>query len=106
MKLNLFGYTISIKQELENEDIPQELKDAISIIKKYGTKSISTQKQQLAAKKATQLRVNKAKKKIENAVNILRMENQKITQSKVAKISGCSINTVRKYKTFIEQQSL
>lgn len=44
MKLNLFGYTISIKQELENEDIPQELKDAISIIKKYGTKSISTQK--------------------------------------------------------------
>jgi len=106
MRLNLFGYTISIQQNLENENIPQDLKDAINTIKKYGKKSTSTNKQKRAAQKATQLRVEQAKKKIENAINILRLENQTITQAKVAEVSGCSINTVRKYKEFIYKQSI
>ena len=51
----------------------------------------------LAAKKATESRVAKVKKKIENAVNMLRLENKKITPYSIASYSGVSFNTVKKY---------
>ncbi len=63
-------------------------------------------KKQKAASNATKLRVKKAKEKIENAINILRMENKKITEYAVAKVSGCSINTVKKYRDFINGQQI
>ncbi len=63
-------------------------------------------KKQKAATNATKLRVKKAKEKIENAVNILRMENKKISEYAVAKVSGCSINTVKKYRDFINGQQV
>ena len=46
---------------------------------------------------ATAARTAKAKKKIENAVNLLRMEGKAITPYSVAKKAGVSYNTARKY---------
>jgi len=52
-----------------------------------------------ATAKATAKRTAEAKEKIQNAINILRMENKKITKYAVAKVSGVSYITVSKYWT-------
>ena len=51
----------------------------------------------LSAKKATEARTAKAKEKIQNAINILRMENKKITHYSIAKVAEVSYLTVKKY---------
>ena len=65
-------------------------------------KGISS-KQKDAAIKATKVRVSKAKNKIENAINMLRLRNIEITTYTVSKESGCSFNTCKKYKEFWEK---
>ena len=54
-------------------------------------------KKHVAAEKATEARTAEAKKKIQNAINILRMENKKITYYSIAKVAGVSYSTVKKY---------
>jgi len=50
-----------------------------------------------ATQKATEARTKRAKKKIDNAINILRMENKPITHYSISKIAEVSYNTVKKY---------
>ena len=57
-----------------------------------------------AAEKATEARTAKAKEKIQNAINILRMENKKITYYSVAKTAGVSYSTVKKYISLDEMK--
>ena len=105
MRIELFGYTISINKDLmEDESIPDELKQAIEVIEKYGLKAKSTEKQQKSAQNATKIRSENARAKIENAINLLRIESKPINCNSVAVVSGCSINTVRKYKHRIDNQ--
>ena len=105
MKIDVFGYTISINKALiEDENTPADLKKAIEIIEHYGLKTKSTEKQKKSAERATKARSDKAREKIENAINILRIENKDINCNSVAVVSGCSINTVRKYKDTIDNQ--
>ena len=49
-----------------------------------------------AADKATESRTKAAKEKIQNAINILRMENKKITHHSIAQTCGVSFTTVKK----------
>lgn len=50
-----------------------------------------------ATKKATETRVNKAKEKIQNAINLLQFENKPITHYSIAKTADVSYNTVKKH---------
>jgi len=50
-----------------------------------------------ATKKAIEIKQQKAKNKIINAINLMNLENKKINFNSVAKVSGCSYNTVKKY---------
>lgn len=54
-------------------------------------------KKVVASSKATEARTKAAKEKIQNAINILRMENKKITHYSIAQTSGVSFTTVKKY---------
>lgn len=54
-------------------------------------------KKQSSIKEATKKRERIAKDKIINAINLLRIENKNITAYAIAKKSGCSYNTVKKY---------
>ena len=54
-------------------------------------------KKQDAMKSATIARERATKEKIINAMNLLRMENKPLTAYQVAKESGCSYNTAKKY---------
>ena len=77
IKFTLFNYTITIIKTVELE------------LSKKTTK-------------ATGVRVEKAKQKIIDAVKDLQEENKNITQYAVAKKSGVSINTIRKYKKLLK----
>lgn len=59
-------------------------------------------KKKKAMKRATDERIKKAKSKIENSINILRMENRPITIYSVSKESGVSYNTASKYSELIK----
>jgi hypothetical protein len=69
---------------------------------KYG-ESITPSKRN-ATKEARAANTQKAKKKIENAINLLRIEGANISEYSDSKKSGCSINTVKKYREFINMQ--
>ena len=58
-----------------------------------------TVKKTEAAKKATEARTAAAKEKIENAINLLRIENKKVNYNTIAKTAGVSYITVKKYIT-------
>ena len=106
MKINVFGYTISINKSLiEDENTPEDLRKAIEVIEHYGLKAKSTDKQKKSAERATRVRSDRAREKITNAINILRMEKKPINCNSVSIASGCSINTVRKYKDMIDIQT-
>lgn len=63
-------------------------------------------KKSLAADKATEARSNKAKAKIDNAINILRMENKEITHYSISKTGNVSYNTVKKYISLDDMKAL
>ena len=58
--------------------------------------SVSEKKQQ-ATQNATKVRSDKAKDKINNAINLLQFENKPITHYSIAQTSGVSFNTVKKH---------
>lgn len=60
-------------------------------------KSKDKSKKIQSIQEATKERERVAKEKILNAINLLRIEDKKITAYAIAKESGCSYNTVKKY---------
>jgi len=98
MKLELFGYIITIKKKaLEDTELPTDLQEALKILQKYAYKPHTSPKKTEAAHRATQVRQERVKRKIENAVNLLRLEGKKITPYAVSKVAGVSYNTAKKY---------
>jgi tagatose-1,6-bisphosphate aldolase len=57
----------------------------------------STDKVKSATEIATKKRSDNAKEKIQNAINLLKMENKKITYYSISKYANVSYNTVKKY---------
>lgn len=82
-----------IKLQLNNGTETNKLREKIEKPKeiKYSKKKIQ------ATKKATNERIKKVKEKIQNAINILRMEQKKITHYSVAQMAEVSFLTVKKY---------
>jgi len=60
---------------------------------KYSPKKIK------AAATATEARIEKVKEKINNAINILKLEGKKLNFHNIAKTAGVAYLTVRKYLT-------
>jgi len=74
------------QQELNlSEKIRQQWKKPITMSKRNATK------------KAIEVKKQNAKDKIVKAINLMNLENKKININSVAKVSGCSYNTVKKY---------
>ena len=102
MTFEVFGITVTISKK---ESMPDEVERALETLKKYGVEKVSSKKQLEAQKRAREQNSRNAREKIENAVNLLRMQNKAINMRTVSLESGCSINTVRKYREFIEKQN-
>jgi len=101
MRFEVFGYVIDIEKKALNEKdggkMPNDLRWALEIIKKYGVKAPVSEKKRESAKRAAELKARTAKEKVTNAVNLLRLQGEEITPYKVAKTAEVSYNTAKKY---------
>ncbi len=98
MKFQIGNYTITIeKRALEDNELPQEVQEALQTLAKYGYTPPPSQKKRESAKRAREALQAKTKEKIQNAINLLKMEGKEITPYRVAKEAGVSYNTARKY---------
>ena len=87
---------ISNEIKAMNERELKEIDNLITELEKEQQQA-KTEKRKKAAAKATETRQKKAKEKIQNAINLLRMKNEEITPYKIAKIAKVSYNTAKKY---------
>jgi len=85
---------INIADEKDIEFL-NEIKEKVNNPKKI-KRSVN---KMIACDKATEARTKKAKEKIQNAINLIRMQNKKITYYAIAKESGVAYQTVKKYIT-------
>jgi hypothetical protein len=85
-----------LKQIFDDDSLEQLELIARRIRDEY-TKPISSSKRN-ATLKATDTRVKRAREKITNTVNLMRLEGKKINTNTVANASGVAYNTVKKYR--------
>ena len=98
MKFKIGNYTITIeKQALEDTGLPQEVQEALQVLARYGYTPPPSPKKQESAKRAREALQAKTKEKIQNAINLLKLEGKEITAYRVAKEAGVSYNTAKKY---------
>ncbi len=101
MEFEVFGYKISIEKKAlkdkEAGEMPNDLRWALEIIEKYSAKIPPSPKKVESAKRASKIKADKAREKVINAVNLLRLQGEEITPYKVAKTAGISYNTAKKY---------
>ena len=106
MRFEVFGYVIDIEKKAlkEKEEMPKDLQWALEIIEKYGAKLPVSEKKKESAKRASKIKTDRAKEKIQNAINLLRLQGDEITAYKVAKTAKVSYNTAKKYLGIISQK--
>jgi len=63
-----------------------------------------TKTKRTATKKASEAKIKRVKEKINNAIQVLKFMNKKITIYQIAKEGGISFNTAKKYKDYINSK--
>ena len=115
MRVKVFGVEMTVPNKLLdkldsmdvdklNED-ERELYFAVSKLITKGKVIISDEERNRRknAKKATTAKVNKTIEKIQNAINLLKLQGEEINPYKIAKTAKISYNTARKYfKSYFE----
>jgi len=86
-----------LKNLLKDEDL-KNFNEIFDLISKFELSS-KTEKKSKAAEKATEARIEKVKEKINNAINLLKLENKKLNFHNIAKTANVAYLTVRKYLT-------
>ena len=76
----------------ENEPIREALENLLE-----NAEVIENKRNLENTKKATEIKKLKAKEKVQNAVNLLRLQGEEVNPYRVAKIANISYNTARKY---------
>ena len=76
----------------ENEPIREALENLLK-----NAEVIENKRNLENTKKATEIKKLKAKEKVQNAVNLLRLQGEEVNPYRVAKIANISYNTARKY---------
>ena len=98
MKIQIGNYTITIeKKALEDNSLPKDVQEALDVLAKYGYTPPPSKRKQESAKRAREALQAKTKEKIQNAINLLKLEGKEITPYRVAKEAGVSYNTAKKY---------
>lgn len=97
---------VALKILLENSEMQEDIKKIL--LEKISNPTIihHSEKKVNATKKATATRTAKAKEKIQNAINLLRLENKEMTIYNISKIAGVSFQTVQKYLSNDDIKSL
>jgi Fic family protein len=98
MRIKIKNNVITIPNKLIKQlnELDVETANAINVLINKGERIIS-QKKQDTARSALKIKVSKTKEKIQNAINLLRLQGKPINAYQVAKLSGVAYNTARKY---------
>jgi len=98
MRLKMKDSVLVIPDKLINnlDKLDIETANAINTLLRKSERIISQKKQQ-SAKNALKVKVTKTKEKIQNAINLLRLQGKPINAYQVSKLSGVAYNTARKY---------
>jgi Fic family protein len=98
MRIKIKNSVITIPDKLINnlEKLDIETANAINTLLTKGERIVSEKKQN-SAKEALKAKVTKTKEKIQNAINLLRLQGKPINPYQVSKLSGVAYNTARKY---------
>lgn len=94
---------VQFEDIISSLDHRPDLIDLLQDKKKEFNRSITAAKKK-ATKTANQAKIDQTKEKIENAINLMRLSNEKITVAAVAKKAGVHYDTAKKHKKFIEKQ--
>ena len=105
LDMSLVEYEL-LKKLLESATVSEEYECAWAkddLLKKVqNIKQFDISGKVVATKKANEKKQETSRKKVENAMNMLRMENKEITAYAVAKVAGISYNTASKYLKLIK----
>ena len=98
MRLEIRDSVITIPDKLISQlnSLDIETANAINTLIRKG-KRVTSERKQSSAKEALKVKVTKTKEKIQNAINLLRLQGKPINPYQVAKLSGVAYNTARKY---------
>jgi Fic family protein len=98
MRIKIKESIITIPDKLIKQlnELDIETANAINVLINKGERIISQRKQD-TARAALKIKVSKTKEKIQNAINLLRLQGKPINPYQVAKLSGVAYNTARKY---------
>ena len=100
LDMSLVEYEL-LKKLLESATVSEEYECAWAkddLLKKVqNIKQFDISGKVVATKKANEKKQETSRKKVENAINMLRIENKEITAYAVAKVAGISYNTASKY---------
>ena len=98
MRIKIKDSILTIPNKLisQLDELDIETANAINTLLNKGERIISQRKQD-TAKNALKVKVTKTKEKIQNAINLLKLQGQPINPYQVAKLSGVAYNTARKY---------
>jgi len=98
MRLKIKETIVTLPDKLikQIDELDVETANAINTLIRKGERVISEKKKD-SAKNALKVKVTKTKEKVQNAINLLRLQGKPINAYQVAKLSGVAYNTARKY---------
>jgi len=98
MRLKIKESIITLPDKLikQIDELDVETANAINTLIRKGERVISEKKKD-SAKNALKVKMKKTNEKIQNAINLLRLQGKAINAYQVAKLSGVAYNTARKY---------
>ena len=116
MRVKIFGVEMTVPNKLldkmDSMDIEKlnenerELFNAVNKLITKGEVVISDEEsnKRKNAEKATTAKINKTREKIQNAINLLKLQGEEINPYKISKLANVSYNTARKYfSLFLEK---
>ena len=116
MRVKIFGVEMTIPNKLLDKldvldfdklsDDEKELFNSVNKLITKGKVIISDEEsnKRKNAKKATTAKVTKTREKIQNAINLLKLQGEEINPYKISKLANVSYNTARKYfSLFLEK---
>ena len=116
MRVSVFGVEMTIPNKLLDKldvldfdklsDDEKELFNSVNKLITKGKVIISDEEsnKRKNAKKATTAKVTKTREKIQNAINLLKLQGEEINPYRISKLANVSYNTARKYfSLFLEK---
>ena len=116
MRVKIFGVEMTVPNKLLDKmdtldfdklsDDERELFNSVNKLITKGKVIISDEEsnKRKNAKKATTAKVTKTREKIQNAINLLKLQGEEINPYRISKLANVSYNTARKYfSLFLEK---